>query len=365
MTIPTNEEIFTLPPGRIIWGSVFKPRTTNKKGEQIIIKSGANKGQPGAQWSFGLALSKTSPAVNPTGAQNWWETPWGQRIMGVGQRGFLNGSWQRPDFAWKITDGDSAIPNTVGKAPNASEYNRGHWIIAFTTYTGAPPQFMKDQSGAFKQILDEAAYIKTGYYAEVNVGIKPNTGESAGLYLTPRMVALVGYGTEIIMGPDVNEAGFGQQAMPAGAMATPVGGMAQPGGMPGAAMGMGGMPQPVQMGQMMQPGAGMPMLPQQGAMMGQVPATGMPMQQGGMAPQPVAVAPHPAILGMGQMQQGGPGMQVMGGPGVGMPQMQPAQHTPQRVMTQKANGATYEQFLAMNVGWNDQTLVDQGMMVWQ
>ena len=359
MSAPNNEEIFTLPPGRIVWGSVYKPQTKDDKGNPIIIKSGANQGQPGARWAFGVAIAKEP-------GKQWWETSWGSRIMSVGQRHPVTNSWQHPDFSWKITDGDSPVAKTAkGKAPNASEHNRGHWIIAFTTYAGAPAQFKKNPAtGAFEQIVNEQEFLKPGWYVEVNMGVKPNTGDSPGLYMSPRMVAFVGYGAEIIQGPDVSEAGFGQAAAPAGAMAAPVGGGFNPSaaGMPmqapQAMPGQMPMQAPQTMPGMM-PAPSLPMLPQ-GAMPGQIAPVGVP----GQMPQQIAVVPHTAILGMPQQPQAMPGQMPMQQPGM-MAMPAPAARQPQLVPTQKANGATAEQFYAMNCGWTPQTLVDQGLMVWQ
>lgn len=330
MSAQENKKIFTLPPGRLVWGSVYKEQITNQDGTPIIVKKGPNQGKPGRKWSFGVAIAKPHPQAL------WWDQPWGQQFMAVAQAGFPQATWQHRDFSWKIQDGDSAELNTKGRAPNAIEHNRGHWIIACTTYLQAPPVYMAAPGTKdFKQVIDQPGLIKCGYFVEVNIEVEDNgSAQTAGLYVSPRMVAFAGYGPEIQQGPDVNEAGFGQAPLPQGAQNAPVGGfnpMATPGGMPGQQPGM------------MQPGVG-----------------------------PVAGAPH--IPGMPQQQPQQqyqpPGGQQMPGqqpqyqqPG-GMPNMMPGQQQPlRRVMTAAANGATYEQFLAAN--FTDEMMIARGVMIYQ
>ncbi len=363
MTTQNNQSVFTLPPGRLVWGDPYKARTTDKDGKPYIVKTGANAGQPGKQWAFGVAIAKQGEA-------NWWETPWGQKFLAIAQAGFPGGEWQRPDFAWKITDGDSAIPKKGGAAPNTIAHNKGHWIVSCSTFASAPPTFMKNpQSGQFEQIVGQDGFIKCGYFVEVNIDVKANTGQSPGVYVGPRMLAFVGYGPEIFQGPDVSQAGFGQSPMPSGASAAPVGGFNPaapapgiPPGMPAAMPGMMASPAAMMSAPGMVPGA--PQLP--AAQMMPAPAAMMPAP-GIMAgaPQPLALAPHTAILGM--QGQPAPTPMPMGVPATGVPVAHPMpgpSRAPQRVMTAKANGATYEQFIAMG-GWDDNLLVQHGMMVIQ
>jgi hypothetical protein len=117
---------------------------------------------------------------------------------------------QRPDFAWKVLDGDA--PAHAGKEGWA-----GCMVLRLTS--GFPPRCY--DSGNPPQPLDPAQ-IKTGYYVRCNVGVRGNGSlQTPGMYLNLDMVQLCGYGAEISSGPDA--AGiFGQAApLPAGASAMP------------------------------------------------------------------------------------------------------------------------------------------------
>ena len=119
-----NAEIsFTTPTGRMVGGSLYRPKTTNSKGEPLVVKTGPNKGQPTQRFDIAIALPKTP------GLTHWSQEAWGTPIWNMGHAEYRNGEAQRPDFAWKITDGDSTIPNTKGRKPCDQTGYPGHWVI--------------------------------------------------------------------------------------------------------------------------------------------------------------------------------------------------------------------------------------------
>jgi hypothetical protein len=222
------------------------------------------------------------------------------------------------------------------------------------------------------QLILEKDAVKPGYYVQVfgnAVDNKPSA--SPGLYINHSMVAFAAYGQEIISGPDVSQAGFGQGvALPAGALNAPPAGAIPATGAPvpppGAApVAIPPMPLPVpapapaapvhQMTakaggatyeQMVANGWNDAMMIEQGYMVAPAASVPAPLPAGSVptapVPAPVVHAPPPS-------------------PVIPNPDMRAVPAAPARQMTPKANGATYEQMIAG--GWNDVTLVQHGYMV--
>lgn len=304
------------PVGRLVAGSVYKPQTTDADGNPLLVKNGPNKGQPRVDYFIAVAIPKIA------GHTHWAQTPWGEIIWKTGHAEHGPAA-QRPDFAWKITDGDSAAPNKKGVAPRTREGYIGHWVVNMGS-SYAPKIYNADGS---QQIVTPDA-VKAGYWVQVagSVGGNEST-QNPGVFINHGMVALAGFGPEIIVGPDPKTVGFGG-ALPAGASAVPLSGGFNP-AVPGAAV----------------PGApvGFPAPPV---------ATPLPPA----APPPMqVVAPNPGFLAA-------PGPVYAPVPGVPPVMTPPAVPTaPARWMTPLAQGATYEQMIAQ--GWTDALLWKHGMMV--
>ena len=205
-----NAVNITSPVGRIVQGDLYKPNTKAMDGSPLLVKTGANAGQPRVDFFFARAI--------PTGTDiMWWDTPWGQQILAVGAASFPQ-AYQRPDFAWKITDGDSTVPNKRNKVPNRQEGYPGHWVLKFSG--GFAPKIFNANGS---QALTDPGAVKCGYYVQVAFSVAGNNqAANPGVYLNHQMVALAGYGPEIFSGPDPESAGFGQAPLPAGASATPL-----------------------------------------------------------------------------------------------------------------------------------------------
>ena len=180
----------------------------------------------------------------------------------------------------------------------------------------------------------EKDFCKPGYFVEVAFSVEGNGSQSQpGVYLNHSMVCFRAYGQEIVFGPDVASAGFGQSALPAGASATPLPGTAP---MPQAPAAAPTMPLPPGLPQV--PGVAPAPLPQGGfAPMPSVPAPG--------APAPIPVTPNPGFV-----QVPPPDPAPMAPP--------PA---PVRQMTAAAQGIPYESYVAQ--GWTDAQLVQNGLML--
>jgi len=239
-----------------------------------------------------------SVAVPKGAEQHWNQTEWGVKIWNVGQAGFPQGQANSRAFAWKIIDGDSMEPNTQGNKPCDNEGFPGNWILKFSG-SFAPSLFNENGTLA----LTEPNAIQLGDYIQVYGTVEDNKStQQPGVYLNHSMIARSGYGQRIIAGADPKSVGFGASPLPAGASTTPLASFAPP------------------------PATAVPPVMAPAAVAAPI------------APAPVAVPPaYPQIL------------------------TPPAPPVAAKVLTEKANGATYEQLIA--VGWTDDLLVQNGMMV--
>jgi hypothetical protein len=301
----------TSPVGRLVSGSLYKPNTTDSKGNPLVYKKGPQMGQPRIEYSFGVAIPKTP------GHTHFTQTDWGQKMLGIGAAAFPN-NYQRTDFSWKVQDGDSTVPNKNNKIPNQNEGWPGHWVLFFNN--GFPPKiYNRDGSAA----IVEPDAVKRGYYVQVNFDVKPNSGDTPGIYVNPNMVALSAYGPEMASGPDVASAGFGAAALPAGASATPLAPSAAPFSAPAAPA--------------YAPPVGAPAAP--------FPGTGVPTTS------PSSVVPNPGFLQV-------PPPAMVAPPAPAAP-VAPAPTGP--VMTPAANGVSYAAYVS--AGWSHQQMVAAGMVV--
>lgn len=213
----TKTDILT-PVGRIVAGDVFKANTTDAQGRPLTIKTGPNAGQTRTEYYFALAIPKTDPTYN---------TEVLAKLQATAKAGFptmfdANGQCVRPDFAWKIVDGDSTVPNQNNTVPSTKEGYPGHWVLSFKG--GFAP---KVYSKGGEAVITDPEQVKRGYYVRVYGSVAANGDtQKPGVYLNPSMVELVGYGDEINSGPDGGAIFGGAPAanLPAGASATPLAG---------------------------------------------------------------------------------------------------------------------------------------------
>ncbi len=309
---------FTTPVGRIVQGDLAKAQPVlDNLGKQKLSRDGA----PMVQHFISLAIAKTP------GHTHWAQTDWGRQIWDEGNRAHPNFA-PHPTFSWKIEDGDSVIPNKKGKKNCDREGFPGHWIIKFRSGF-LPKTYNADGSAEVP-----AGTIRCGYYIQINCTVAGNTGESPGVYINPNMVALSGYGPEIIAGPDASEAGFGGVPLPPGASATPLGGFAPAPAVPGA-------PVPV-------------------------PTTGAAPSAPFSAPAPGAASPSfpPSFAGASAstattFPSSAPPVNpaFLGVPAAPPPPAAP----PAKQLTPKAAGASYADLI--KAGWTDALLVQHGMML--
>lgn len=266
--------------GRLIQGNLYTPSDKDSDGNLRTIKTGPNAGKAKSSYYIGVAIPKTQAA--------WWSEPWGAQALAIVQQDWPRGEFsQRTDFAYKILDGDQKT--TTGKT---IAHGAGCWVIRLESMV--QPALWNSNGSAR---LVEPNAIKTGYWVQVAFDYKGNgQATKPGMYASPVHVALAGYDTEIVGGPDVATAGFGNAALPSHVSTTPIGGA------PLAAMGAPAVPQLGGGLAMPQPGVpmGAPALPQVAAPApAAMPPAAASIPQVALPGVPVAAAavvPNPAIL---------------------------------------------------------------------
>ena len=289
------------PVGRLVGGSLYRSNvvTENDGKTPKLNVDGTKK----TSFSFGVAFPKVA-------GQHWAATEWGAKIWAEGHAGFPNGEGNAPAFAWKITDGDSMIPNKRGNKPAESAGYPGHWIIWFG---GSYAPKTCNANGSI-QYTDSEERIKPGHFVQVLGTCKDNKpSQSPGVYQNFVMVAHSAFGPEIATGTSVDstKVGFGAAALPAGASVVPLSAATLPGGAPATP-------------------AAAPAAP---------PAPPA-------APAASPIVPNPAFLGAAPAGMPAPGA---------MPAAPAA-----RTMTAKAGGYSCDQMVAG--GWTAEALIAQGYM---
>lgn len=191
---PVNAQLENpvMPTGRIVAGHPLVA-------QQVKDNHGAAKigkdGQPMYQYYFGYAIPKQ-------GEQHWSQTAWGQLIYNEGAQAFQRGEYQSPTFAWKITDGDSPIPNKKGKIPNQQEGYAGHWILNLSTSLPFACYKLNSQFGTLTECTSDKDF-KRGDYGRVTIVVKGNAdangnAQTPGVYLNPVAFCMDKEGTAIV-----------------------------------------------------------------------------------------------------------------------------------------------------------------------
>lgn len=191
------------PSGRMIGGSLDKlnPRTETNGQPKL-----GRDGQPEMQCSIGYAIAKT-------GETSWTQTAWGKMIYDTGAAAHPS-LVASPAFSWKITDGDSQLPNKKGKKPCEQTGYAGHWVIWLSQ------GWLPKRVNATGEIELPEGAIVAGDYVQVYGSVSGNKlvpNGTPGVYLNPIAVALVGKGDPIVTEVDTTKVGFGQGPVPAGA----------------------------------------------------------------------------------------------------------------------------------------------------
>lgn len=314
----------TSPVARLVAGSLYKPNDKNFDGGQLVYKQGADAGKPRVEYFIAIAIPKT-------GETHWANTEWGSKIWAVGHKEFPQAAL-RPDFSWKVEDGDSQIPNKRNRKPCEQEGWPGHWIVKLKTSFAL--SIYKAEGSNWVQ-LTQPDLVKCGYYLQVGFSVDGNRQENnPGVYLNPNAICFSGYGPEINFGPNVEDYGFGKAAMPAGVSQVPLAAAVMPAGAPP---------------------------PPSGAYPPPPPAP--PVYAGSPPPPPVQVTPHPQFLQVPPPAPGGSAQSAV--PASAVPPAPPSAsvttQSPSRRMTAAAGNVTYESYI--KGGWTEAQMLQAGVMV--
>jgi len=190
--------------GRLVQGHPMRgrPDIDGRTNQQKTNKMGE------LQFQFYFAV-----AIPKQGEQDFKQTEWGAYINNAAIAGWPNGEHQRPNFAWKIVDGDSNIPDQNGNPPCSKEGWPGHWIIKFTNGYSTP-SYHAGRLQAQDVIMNEAE-LKCGDYVRVQFSALGNAPcQSPGVYINAHMVELSRAGIAIMSAsaPNANEAFGDSQA---------------------------------------------------------------------------------------------------------------------------------------------------------
>ena len=232
------------PVGRLISGDPWTKQTTDANKRPIPEDK-----QP---FWFAVAIEKNAPGMDEMLGLMFKaaQAGYGQAPQIMAQ---INMGLAATAFSWKIADGDEMRANaTTGEQELRWKHGQGCWVVKFsTTLPIASAKFM----GGVPTYCDPSE-IKRGYYVTVpfSTSANGNMDHTAGVYLNPQTVCLVGFGPEIVGGPSLEQqlgAGPGEY-MPAGMTQTPQlpSGAAQPApsGMPAPQPQPSGMPTPAASG---------------------------------------------------------------------------------------------------------------------
>lgn len=158
-------------------------------------------------------------AIPKNGTTDFKQTEFGQALYAAAVAAWPKGEHGSPSFAWKVVDGDSAVPDKKGTPPNIRPGYAGHWVVNAATQIGINCYHV----GKYKphEQIQQEGEIKTGDYCALAISFAGNKStESPGMYVNPVHFALTRQGEAIISegsGPAAEDvfAGLGGAAAPA------------------------------------------------------------------------------------------------------------------------------------------------------
>jgi len=208
-----HTELGQTPVGRFISGDPWVRQTTDANNRPIP--------EDKQSFWFAVAIEKSAPGMKEM-LEHLFKAAQAGYAQAPHVMAQINMGLAATAFSWKIADGDEMRVNpTTGAQELRWKHGKGCWIAKFSTtlqiasakYQGAVPTYC------------DPSEIKRGYYVTVpfSTSANGNMDHTAGVYLNPQTVCLVGYGPEIVGGPSLEQQlGAGPGAyMPAGMTRTP------------------------------------------------------------------------------------------------------------------------------------------------
>ena len=208
---------YTSPIGRIVQGNplVGNPQTDKQTGAKKLNKNGEQK----VNWYANVAFDKANPKTGEMIAAIFTEAarcypalfPFGYQPAARSdtQPPIHAGGCIRADFAFKLKDGDGYDAN--GKPHSAKEGWGGCWIVQISTYAGAMRVVNGLQNNApITEVGSGPNHVKTGDFVICCLDINTNgwTGDAQskpGIFVGADLLQVVGYGNQIVGGPDADE----------------------------------------------------------------------------------------------------------------------------------------------------------------
>jgi len=244
--MPRHTEYGNSPVGRLISGDPWTKQTTDANNRPIPPEK--------QSFWFAVAIEKNAPGMNEMLGLMFKaaQAGYGQAPQIMAQ---INMGLAATAFSWKIADGDEMRANaTTGEQELRWKHGQGCWVVKFSTTL--PIASAKYQGGV--PTYCDPSEIKRGYFVTVpfSTSANGNMDHTAGVYLNPQTVCLVGFGAEIVGGPSLEQqlgAGPGEY-IPAGMTQTP---QLPSGAAPAPTPAPAGMPAPATVGN----GSGMPTQP--------------------------------------------------------------------------------------------------------
>ena len=166
------------PVGRLVQGDLFTGRDKDMEGRPLTDSAG----NPRKNYFVGVAIPKNDPGI----------TPLLQQMQQEAMRCWPNGEAQNPaNFSFKFLDGDQPPHNTKEGFANC-------YVLKFSS--SFAPKVMN--RGGSSVITDTNA-VKRGYFVRIFGNYKSNESrQKPGMYLNLSMAEFVGYGEEIVSGPN-------------------------------------------------------------------------------------------------------------------------------------------------------------------
>lgn len=191
--------------GRAVEGDPYK--MTQRVDDKTKVPKVKADGTPMMSSYLAIAIPKTDPT---------WPA---HRAMFDAEalKAWPNGQTQHPQFANKIEDGDSTIPNKKGKRNCDREGWPGHWIVKLSSGY-APKVYIWDAARGW--VESTGGHVKLGDFVSVAGSIESNkSAESPGMYMNLNQIAFEREGPAITLGVDPTTA-FGTRG-PGGAAIPP------------------------------------------------------------------------------------------------------------------------------------------------
>lgn len=202
---------FVTPIGRIVGGHpMVHNEVKDNRGKPKLNSSGET-----------YTAAFVALAIPKNGEADFKQTEWGRQMLAVAQSAWPGGQSQRPDFAWKVVDGDSQVPDKKNIKPCDREGYRGHWVIKASTNFQIKCYHVGKYDPA--QQIQEPKEIQPGDYGRLLIQVKGNDStDSPGIYVNPSLFELTRKGEyiELSTGTSAEEAFGGGSPSPAPAANT-------------------------------------------------------------------------------------------------------------------------------------------------